>query len=407
MAKYNYDKSALKGLGVGAFLNEVKVREAQIAKAPAEEIQSEFNSNILAAKLHPHVQCAKVSKVTELNGAKTFTLVPDPEKGTKALAYFRAGQYVSIVVSADGILRTRPYTLACAPKSALGEENTSYQITVKGSPNGVVSSAMLENWKEGTEVMLSGPLGYFYYQKLRDAAHVVACAGGSGITPFLSMAEAIADGTEDFRLTILYGNRTEETILLKEQLEEAEKRSGGKVKVVHILSEEEKEGYEHGFISAEIIKKYAGDGDYSIFACGPKAMYTFLDGEIKKLGLPKRRARFEVPGEYGDPSADPSYPKEAAGKEYTVKIIARGRLYEVSCRADQTLLSAAEEAGIFVTGDCRSGVCGWCHSRLIEGDVFMPEDADGRRKADKKFGWIHPCVSYPVSDCAIEVFPTA
>lgn len=102
-------------------------------------------------------------------------------------------------------------------------------------------------------------------------------AGGSGITPFYSMACAVADGIEDFDLTILYGSRTKDTILLKEELEAVAARSNSRVKVVHVLSDEAAEGYEHGFITAELIRKYAGEEDYSLFLCGPKAMYDFAD----------------------------------------------------------------------------------------------------------------------------------
>ena len=55
----------------------------------------------------------------------------------------------------------------------------------------------------------------------------------------------------------------------------------------------------------------------------------------------------------------------------------------------------------------RRGGCGWGHSRLVSGGVYVPAEVDGRRVADKKFGWIHPCVSYPLSDITLEVFPTA
>ena len=88
------------------------------------------------------------------------------------------------------------------------------------------------------------------------------------------MASAIADGDEDFAMTILYGSRTAGGILLKDEIEQIAARSGGRVKVVHILSDEEAEGFEHGFITAELIKKYAPEEDFSIFMCGPKAMST-------------------------------------------------------------------------------------------------------------------------------------
>ncbi len=404
MAKYKYKRDVFKGLTPFPFLGEVKTRVKKIEEAEATVPQSVFNVNKLAKSLHPSVQFTKIAEVIEEADAKTFVIVPNKEKGTEKLAFFRAGQYISVALDIGDAKLCKPYTLSSAPKTAL---DGKYTITVKKTANGYASDYILNNWAVGTELMLSAPLGEFYYTKLRDAKNVIAVAGGSGITPFLSMAEAIADGTEDFNLTILYGSRNENSILLKDELDEAAERSEGKVKIVNVLSESDAEGFEHGFINGELIKKYAPDDDYSIFACGPKAMYEFLKKEIAPLNLPHRRVRFELSGEYGNPANDPAYNKENLGKTFKVSILVRGEVTETECKAEQTILNAIETAGIRAPSDCKSGQCGWCHSRLISGDVFIPESADGRRIADKKFGWIHPCVSYPLSDIEIEVFPIA
>ena len=398
--KYGYNKKLLKSLSVGPFLGQVKLREKMIAEASDELPTSIFNANILAKKLHPNVQYAVVEKVTEHVDAKSYTLVPDKEKGTEQLAYFRAGQYVSIALDIGDAKLNKPYTIRSCPKDAL---KGTYTITVKRTAKGFASDYILDNWQVGTKVKLSAPLGEFYHQELRDAKQVVALAGGSGITPFYSMAAAIADGTEDFTLTILYGSRTKDAILLRDELEAVAAASTGKVKIVHVLSDEEAEDCEKGFITAELIKKYAPEGDYSVYLCGPKAMYKFMDAELPTLGLKARRIRKELPGEYGDPTADAAYPKDAAGKTYQITVLIRGEAQTVSCRADQTLLDALEKAGIRAPSHCRSGECGWCHSRLVSGDVYIPEDVDGRRAADKKFGWVHPCCSYPVSDVTLDV----
>lgn len=144
------------------------------------------------------------------------------------------------------------------------------------------------------------------------------------------MACAVADGIEDFDLTILYGSRTKDTILLHEELEAVAARSNSRVKVVHVLSDEAAEGYEHGFITAELIKKYAGEEDYSLFLCGPKAMYDFADKQIAELGLPRRRARKELYDEYGDPACDASYPKENQGKSFSLTVSIRGEKQTIS-----------------------------------------------------------------------------
>ena len=406
MAKYNYDKKALKGLTPFPFLGEVKTRTAMINAAPDTLPKSVYGPNILAKRLHPAVQHCRIARVQEHGGAKSFTLVPDPDRGTTEMAFFRASQYVSVALNIDGALVHKPYTIRSSPKDALGTENTSYTLTIKRTNPAYASAYILENWKEGDAVDISGPLGDFYYQDLRDEKIVIAIAGGSGITPFYSMASAIADGLEDFKLTILYGSRRADGILLKEEIEAVAARSGGKVKVIHVLSEEEKAGYEHGFIDAGLIRKYAPDGAYSVFMCGPKAMYSFGEAECKKLGLPKRRYRMEMSGDYMNVVQNPDYPMEQIGATYYLTVDIRGEKTVVPCKADESLLWALERAGIKAPFHCRSGECGWCHSKLVSGQVYIPADADGRRLADKKFGWIHPCVSYPLSDITLCIYPT-
>lgn len=401
--KYNYDKSALKGLSIMPFLNQVKTRNKMIEAASDEMPQSIFNVNRVAAALHPARQHVKIAKVTDHGDAKSYLLIADKEKGTEKLAYFRASQYVSVELNIDGALVNKPYTIRSNPADALGA-GSSYTLTVKLTNPAYASKHILDSWKEGDSLSISGPLGDFYYQELRDAKHVVALAGGSGITPFYSMAAAIVDGIEDFDMTILYGSRSSDGILLKEEIEDLAERSKGRVKVVHILSHEEKEGYEHGFITAELIKKYAPEGDYSVFMCGPRAMYDFGDGEMAKLGLPKRRVRKEMSGDYLGVEKNPDYqaPQE---QEFKLTVDIRGQKQTVACKAGESLLWAMERAGIAAPSRCRSGECGWCHSRLVSGKYFCPKEADGRRLADEKFGWIHPCCTFPLSDMEICVYP--
>ena len=406
MGKYNYSRKGLKGLTPFPFLGEVKTRVKAIQAAPDTIPQSVYNANILAKSLHPAVQHVKIAKVEDHGGAKSFTLVPDKARGTEKMAYFRASQYVSVSLNINGSPVNKPYTIRSNPKDALGSGDTSYTLTIKLTDPAYASAHILSTWKEGDQVDISGPLGDFYYQDLRDAKQVVAIAGGSGITPFYSMAAAIADGIEDFDLTILYGSRTADGILLKDEIEAVAARSKGRVKVIHVLSHEEKEGFEHGFITAELIRKYAPQGDYSVFMCGPKAMYTFEEGEMKKLGLPKRRYRMEMSGDYLGAAQNADFPGSKKGKVFTLTVDIRGEKQTVPCKAEESLLWAMEQAGIKAPSHCRSGECGWCHSRLVSGDVYIPEDADGRRMADKKFGWIHPCCSFPLSDIELAIYPT-
>ena len=266
------------------FKNMKKVREKAIQAAPANEINGVFPINENAKALHPDFLELVIDRIIDRGEAQAKTFVLKRPDGAP-LPYFRAGQYISLKLPLDGSFVTRSYSLCSSPKEALRGE---YDITVRANPGGFVADRLLAEKKPGDTIISSGPLGFFYYEDLRDAKHVVGLAGGSGITPFLSMARALADGIEDFTLTLLFGSRDEDNILFRGELDELA-RSCPKFKVIHVLSEEEKEGFEHGFITADLIRKYAPEGEeYSVFLCGPEAMYKFLRPEIEKLGLPPR-----------------------------------------------------------------------------------------------------------------------
>lgn len=240
------------------FKNMAKVREQAIKAAPAKEITADYAINNSARALHPDFQELIVDKVIDHGSASAKTFLMRSKDGGP-LAYFRAGQYLSLKLKIGESSLSRPYSISSSPKDAL---NGVVSVTVRANPGGFAAGYLLDELKEGDEVLSSGPQGNFYYEELRDCKNVVALAGGSGITPFLSMAQAIADGTEDFDLTILAGSRTKEQILFGDELDYIAEKCN-KVHVVHVLSDEEAEGFEHGFITAELIKKYAKE-PYSV-----------------------------------------------------------------------------------------------------------------------------------------------
>lgn len=396
MAKIKLKKYGLKDILY--FTNKKMEREKRIMEASPLKTKAEFKCNVKAEERHPAEQLFVIDKVIDRgDGVKTYSL--KKKDGTNP-AFFRAGQYVVLRQEVEGKLIARPVSISSGPAETL---DGKIEVTVKLVPDGFLSKYIIANWKEGDEVKTSGPQGQFYYDGIRDQKKVVACSGGSGITPVLSMAKAIASGDEDFELTILYGSKSKNEILFADEFAAAVEAAKGKIKLVNVLSEEKAEGCESGFITAELIKKYAGDEEYSLFASGPQVMYEFLDKEIEKLGLDQRHYRKEIFGAVKKPWTLPGYPEEAKDKTFTMKVKMCNKEYEIPCSANETMLVALERAGIAGPNRCRGGICGWCRSRLIEGKVFIPEITDGRRKADKTYGYIHPCASYAISDVYIEV----
>lgn len=389
-----------KELDSNKFNEIAALRQQKIDNASEEALPVTYPVNELAKRLHPNRQYMRIEKITEMSpDAKCFRLVPDPARGTTECAYFQAGQYLNVFLDIEGMLVNRAYSISSSPKNAL---EGFYELTIKSVNDGLVSCYILDHWKEGDEVEVSGPSGFFTYSPIRDADTVIGIAGGSGITPFLSMARTIASGDEDFKLVLLYGSRKSDMILYKEEFDALEKASD-KIKVVHVLSDENIEGYENGFINEDIIRRYAPDDrPFSVFLCGPQAMYRFVDQELETMDLERKYIRHELFGEIHNPSQQEDYP--GCGQDMVkITVSIRDTTKTVVGSANDSVLQILEKNGIAVPARCRSGECGFCHSLLKSGKVYVPKDVDGRRLADFKFGYIHPCMTFPLSDLELEV----
>ena len=397
-------KPNLRSLRKMDFLKVVPTRKQKISEAAAKPLPPlrSYKANEIAAALHPQCQHLKVEEIVGRTAdMKSYILAPDAENGTEKLAYFSAGQYLSITLTIGDSVLTRPYSLSSSPKEAL---EGRYMLTVKRTEGGIASHYILDQWHAGTKVLASAPLGEFTYEPLRDAKHIVGLAGGSGITPFRSLAKAIADGDEDADLTLLYGCRCESDAAFQEEFLQIA-ASCDKFRLVSVLSDEPAEGCEKGFITADLIKKYAPAGEeYSVFICGPQAMYDFVDKELASLGLRRKFIRHELFGEYHNPSKDAAYPG-AAAEEFELTVRMCGEETKMRCKIDETLLVAMERNGIPAPSRCRSGSCGWCHSRLISGNVYIPASVDERRMADLDYGYVHPCCTFPLGDVVLDVPP--
>lgn len=368
------------------FLTE---RKQFIDSAPAvlPTRTDDFGVNKVAKSLHPKEQKLLISKIEEHAGiAKSYYF-----KSESALAYFKAGQYLTFKLEIGNSVVTRSYSIASSPADAL---NGEYQITVKRIADGFVSDYILDNWNVGDEVIAYAPEGNMTYCPLRDAKNIVAIAGGSGITPFLSLVRAIDQGDEDCTLTLFYGCRTSDEILFKSELDSLSAKNE-KINVVYVLSHSDEDGYEKGFVGADIIKKYAPEGLYSIFVCGPGGLYKFLETELPKLQIERKYIRFEVFSSGKKVDEEP--------KDFNITVINHGNESVINASSNETVLCAFERSGIEVPARCHTGECGFCRSKLVNGKVYIPEGEDKRRIADMQFNFIHPCCCYPESDLVIRI----
>lgn len=383
------------------FINIPGYRKGVIEEAPETPINANFAVNSTANFLHPTIQHLQVKQVAEISkDVRAYVLEPDASHGTAKLSYFRPGQYLSITLNIGSAVVTRPYTICSSPLRSVDDE---YVIIVRKIPHGFASTHIFNTWIKGTKIKASAPQGTFYYQKLRDSKNIIGVCDSSGISSFLSMAEAISDGTLDIDLTLLYSARKRNETIMTERLSELADNTD-KFRVVYVFSDERAEKCERGFVTKTLIEKYAPSTKYSIFVCGSTALYNRITPQISELKLEKKYIRFGLSGQIVNPATLPDFPKDEIGKTYFCKVIKGGELTAtIPCSTEETLLVSLEREGISAPSSCRSGECGFCRAKLTKGNVFIPEGIDSRRLADSSHGIIHPCCCYPMSDLTLIV----
>ena len=382
------DKIKISALGS---LDEIKYkkiqaeREAWIDDGTDMLINSNFGLHKIVKSLHMNRVATVVKDIkNENNKCRTITLA---SKTSKKLALFKPGQYIIVSAIVDGKFITRPYTITSDLKQARDGE---YSIAVFKEENGIMSNYLVDDLKIGDELVISGPFGDFYYNSIRDKKNVISLASGRGITPFYAMAKAVVAGELDISLNILYSCKFEKDLVFKEELKNFADLTS-KINVCFILSDEEKEGCVSGFASLDKIKTYMTE-ENSFFICGSEGFLKYLNKELESLKLPRKYIRYE---DY--------LPKcnVKKVKEFKLVVNINGETKICRCFNNKTILEAIEQSGLYIPSKCHTGKCGWCSSLLIRGKVKVVNDK--RREAEKKYNYIHPCSTYPLSDVEITV----
>ncbi len=313
---------------------------------------------------------------------------------TGYLPPFEAGQYINIFINIDGVLTSRPYSLSSSPK-----ERAYYEITVAGIKDGFVSTYLLNEAKVGDEFVCNGPNGVFHYQPVFHKKKSLFLAGGSGITPFISMLREILESRMDRDIVMLYGARNEKIALYHEYLKSlSEKFSNFKYYLV--VSNDDSYNGPKGFIDKKLITSLVPDYmERTSYICGPQIMNDFCYNELIRLGLPIKQVRREMFGTRRDICNEEGWPSGIKGDE-VFKLTINGKSY--AAKASESLLTTLERHGIRVNVCCRSGECSLCRVKLVSGNVYLAKGAL-MRACDSKYGYIHSCKAYPISDLEIKL----
>ncbi len=342
-------------------------------------------------RIHPGSLNLIISEIIEVtNEAKTFRLVSKDGY----LPPFQAGQYLNIFAEIEGVRTSRPISISSSPR-----QRAYYDITIARITTGFVSDFFLDKVKVGDEFEASEPAGNFYHNPVFHGDEVVFLAGGSGVTPFASMIREVLSAGIKRQIHLLYGVKTEDAAFFKEEFELLAKSHKNFVFTLVVSEPTESYTGRAGFISADTIKEVVGDLDNKMFyICGPQVMYGFCGSELDKLKVAARRIRHEMFCGRQDIQNEPGWPEGLSPDQvFDVKII--GGL-TIKARAGENLLIALERHNIRVNVCCRSGECSLCRIQLVSGKVFSPKGVL-LRHADEKYGYIHSCKAFPISNVEI------
>jgi ring-1,2-phenylacetyl-CoA epoxidase subunit PaaE len=318
---------------------------------------------------------------------------------------FEPGQHLTLRAIVGGQELRRSYSVCAAPGEPL-------RVGVRRVPGGAFSGWLHAQLKPGDLIDALPPQGGFGRALQRAPRHVLAVAGGSGITPLLSIVKAHLAGAPGHRATLVYANRTAASTMFAAELDDLKNRHLARLAIFPVFSREQVDApLAAGRLDAErlatILRLVGGAAAVDeAFVCGPHAMNDEVEAALRAAGLEPGRIhveRFGVPpAERAAAAVAETPPADAATARIT--LVRDGLTREFGyAAADGNLLDAAARAGLDVPYSCRSGVCATCRCRLLEGRVDMARNF-ALEPDDLAAGFVLACQAQPLTPAVVVSF---
>ena len=313
---------------------------------------------------------------------------------------FRAGQHLTLKAEVDGEELRRNYSLCTAPA------DRDLMVTVKRIAGGKFSNWVGDHLKAGDTIDVMPPHGSFTTEfAAGHACRYVAFAGGSGITPIMSLIRTALSEEPDSRFTLFYGNRDSNSVIFLEALAALKDRHMARLELYHFLAEEEQDidlfnGMLDRETCAQAVEHLVGDAKAvdQWFICGPGPMMDSAEAALLDAGVDKDRIHIErftadrppeaIAAELADLST------KAAGVTVSVTLDGRTRRVEFS---QPNILDSARAAGLPAPFACKAGVCATCRAKVTSGKVEMAARY-GLTDEEVAAGYVLTCQSVPAGE---------
>ncbi|HEY4057368.1 MAG TPA: iron-sulfur cluster-binding domain-containing protein, partial [Kofleriaceae bacterium] len=309
-----------------------------------------------------------------------------------------AGQYLNIALPIEGKTVKRSYTISSSPMPDYVE------ISVKRAPAGYGSHYLHDKVSVGDRIKISAPGGKFHFPGVTGKhadKRVVLLAGGVGITPMMSVIRSLTAAKWPGDMYLVFGVRTRDDVIFADEIKAIAAANPNVHVTLHYSSE-------HGHITADILRAAVPDFTHGpVMMCGPGPMMVAMRSVLVGMGIPNAEIHEEA---FVSPPSSPEGAQsfsDAADTSMVDPEATRGYAFKrakksVELPGGLTVLEAAEDCGVEIPFDCRSGICGQCKCTLVSGRVVM-ESTDALTAKDRTNNIVLACQAIPISDVVLDV----
>lgn len=304
----------------------------------------------------------------------------------------RAGQFLTLILQHNGHEVRRSYSLSSTASESL-------RMTIKRVENGEISRFLLDTLQVGDILTSLQPAGRFTIDS-DMTGDLVLLGAGSGITPLFALLKQELFGSER-KVTLLYSNTNERSIIFRQELEELQHQFSGRFRLIHLLSNPSDDwnglrGRLNNVMLERLLPTLIDISDREtihFYVCGPgdymrMIQFTLVFSGIKSDQI--RRENFVI-----EPVV--LTPPPIIAQDRTVLLQFRGHEIEIQVPAYKSILQAALDEGVSLPYSCRGGRCSTCMARCLSGSVHMTIN-DVLTERDLDEGWVLTCTGYPESD---------
>jgi ring-1,2-phenylacetyl-CoA epoxidase subunit PaaE len=270
-----------------------------------------------------------------------------------------------------------------------------------------MSNWLADHLKPGITIKVMEPMGQFTTEFSKDRKrHLIMFAGGSGITPMMSIIKSILTQEPDSIVSLIYCNRDIDSIIFKDVLEKMATEDEGRLHVIHILDNAPMnwQGYS-GLLNHEMLTKLFeripdwGMADTTYLMCGPEGMMKNVESLLAMRQIPSAKIFKEsfVQGTIDKDKKEEAVTDNNELKERTVTIRYDGQEYKVVVPPNKAILETALDQGIDLPYSCQSGLCTACRGKALSGKVKLDEE-EGLSASERAEGYVLTCVGHPLTD---------